>query len=68
MVESLMKDDLPKIDQEWVDKKVGIICEACGSNMWLVTNTWRQGDGLVRRRVCRACGFPVHTIEQVRDD
>lgn len=64
MASAVANKDLPKIDQAWVEKHIGLVCDGCGGNVWLVTNTWKRPEGLIRRRVCRQCKYVVYTTEK----
>jgi transcriptional regulator NrdR family protein len=64
---------MDRIDQDWVDRHVGIICEQCGSEALLleaerkltkVTHTKKGDDEIWRRRKCRICGHIMETVER----
>lgn len=46
----------------------GLVCAACGRNVWRVERT-RLGTGVVRRwRKCAGCGHAIRTAERVEAD
>lgn len=68
-----MADELPKIDQAWISRHMGIVCDRCGNSRFFtevsvratdVTHTVPKNGVIHRRRRCRRCGNVMWTEEK----